>query len=63
MIDGLYAMAGSLDRRLMVRLVKGAYWDTEIKHAQVEGLDGYPVFTQKPARMSVTSPCRASCSA
>ncbi|MEC8038886.1 MAG: proline dehydrogenase family protein, partial [Pseudomonadota bacterium] len=48
-IDGLYAMAVALDRRLMVRLVKGAYWDTEIKHAQVEGLDGYPVFTQKPA--------------
>ena len=48
-IDGLYAMADALDRRLMVRLVKGAYWDTEIKHAQVEGLDGYPVFTQKPA--------------
>ena len=48
-IDGLYAMARALDRRLMVRLVKGAYWDTEIKHAQVEGLDGYPVFTQKPA--------------
>ncbi|MFQ5971792.1 MAG: bifunctional proline dehydrogenase/L-glutamate gamma-semialdehyde dehydrogenase PutA [Alphaproteobacteria bacterium] len=33
--------------RLMVRLVKGAYWDTEIKRAQVEGLDGYPVFTRK----------------
>ena len=48
-IEGLYAMAGTLDRRLMVRLVKGAYWDTEIKHAQVEGLEGYPVFTQKAA--------------
>ncbi len=34
-------------RRFMVRLVKGAYWDTEIKRAQVEGLDGYPVFTRK----------------
>src|SRR5690625_7738096 len=31
----------------MNRLVKGAYWDTEIKNAQVEGLDGYPVFTRK----------------
>jgi RHH-type proline utilization regulon transcriptional repressor/proline dehydrogenase/delta 1-pyrroline-5-carboxylate dehydrogenase len=34
-------------RRLMVRLVKGAYWDTEIKRAQVDGLEGYPVFTRK----------------
>ena len=38
------------DRRLMVRLVKGAYWDTEIKRAQVEGLDAdFPVFTRKAA--------------
>ncbi len=35
------------NRRLMVRLVKGAYWDTEIKRAQVDGLDDYPVFTRK----------------
>ncbi len=48
-IDGLCEMAARYDRRLMVRLVKGAYWDTEIKHAQVEGLDGFPVFTRKPA--------------
>ena len=34
-------------RRLMVRLVKGAYWDAEIKRAQVDGLDAYPVFTRK----------------
>ena len=34
-------------RRLMVRLVKGAYWDSEIKRAQVEGQDGYPVYTRK----------------
>ncbi|HJW27273.1 MAG TPA: bifunctional proline dehydrogenase/L-glutamate gamma-semialdehyde dehydrogenase PutA [Rhodocyclaceae bacterium] len=34
-------------RRLMVRLVKGAYWDSEIKRAQVEGQEGYPVFTRK----------------
>jgi RHH-type proline utilization regulon transcriptional repressor/proline dehydrogenase/delta 1-pyrroline-5-carboxylate dehydrogenase len=33
----------------MVRLVKGAYWDTEIKLSQVEGHDGFPVFTQKPS--------------
>jgi RHH-type proline utilization regulon transcriptional repressor/proline dehydrogenase/delta 1-pyrroline-5-carboxylate dehydrogenase len=43
-VDGL---ARSLDRRMMVRLVKGAYWDTEIKRAQERGLDGYPVFTRK----------------
>ena len=47
-IDWLYQLAKTHDRRLMVRLVKGAYWDTEIKHAQVEGLDGFPVFTRKP---------------
>ena len=34
-------------KRLMVRLVKGAYWDTEIKEAQVMGLSGYPVYTEK----------------
>ena len=34
-------------RYIMVRLVKGAYWDTEIKRAQEQGLNGYPVFTQK----------------
>jgi RHH-type proline utilization regulon transcriptional repressor/proline dehydrogenase/delta 1-pyrroline-5-carboxylate dehydrogenase len=47
-IDWLAALAGRLDRRIMVRLVKGAYWDTEIKRAQVLGLAGYPVFTRKP---------------
>lgn len=36
-------------RRIVVRLVKGAYWDTEIKLAQVDGLSGYPVFTRKPS--------------
>ncbi len=46
-LDWLYALATDLDRRLMVRLVKGAYWDTEIKRAQVEGLSDFPVFTQK----------------
>ncbi len=35
------------NRRIMVRLVKGAYWDTEIKRAQIEGLDDYPVYTRK----------------
>ncbi len=46
-LDWLYALAQRLDRRIMVRLVKGAYWDTEIKRAQVEGLKGFPVFTNK----------------
>lgn len=48
-IDWLHALAHKLDRKIMVRLVKGAYWDTEIKLAQVEGLSGYPVFTRKAA--------------
>ncbi len=46
-IDWLHALAKKLDRRIMVRLVKGAYWDTEIKRAQAMGLAGYPVFTRK----------------
>lgn len=46
-IDWLYALAKKHHRRIMVRLVKGAYWDTEIKRAQVLGLDGFPVFTRK----------------
>ncbi|MEO0658016.1 MAG: bifunctional proline dehydrogenase/L-glutamate gamma-semialdehyde dehydrogenase PutA [Pseudomonadota bacterium] len=46
-IDAIYDMAKRHDRRLMVRLVKGAYWDTEIKRAQVLGLYGFPVFTRK----------------
>ncbi len=39
--------AQALDRRLMLRLVKGAYWDTEVKRAQERGLADYPVFTRK----------------
>jgi RHH-type proline utilization regulon transcriptional repressor/proline dehydrogenase/delta 1-pyrroline-5-carboxylate dehydrogenase len=46
-IDYVDALARKHDRRLMVRLVKGAYWDTEVKRAQERGLDGYPVFTRK----------------
>ncbi|MEE9313841.1 MAG: bifunctional proline dehydrogenase/L-glutamate gamma-semialdehyde dehydrogenase PutA [Rhizobiaceae bacterium] len=46
-LDWLYALTDSLNRQIMVRLVKGAYWDTEIKLAQVEGHDGFSVFTQK----------------
>ena len=41
------SLARALNRRMMVRLVKGAYWDTEIKRAQERGLDDYPVFTRK----------------
>lgn len=48
-IDHVEALAGRLDRRMMVRLVKGAYWDTEVKRAQERGLSGYPVFTRKAA--------------
>ncbi|MFT4767739.1 MAG: RHH-type proline utilization regulon transcriptional repressor/proline dehydrogenase [Glaciecola sp.] len=48
-IDWLYKLASSLDRRIMVRLVKGAYWDSEIKQAQVDGVSDYPVFTRRSA--------------
>lgn len=48
-IDWLQALARQRKCRLAVRLVKGAYWDTEIKRAQVAGLEGYPVFTRKAA--------------
>ena len=46
-LDWLYELAARLGRRIMVRLVKGAYWDAEIKRAQVMGLAGFPVFTRK----------------
>jgi RHH-type proline utilization regulon transcriptional repressor/proline dehydrogenase/delta 1-pyrroline-5-carboxylate dehydrogenase len=46
-IDLLTGLAREAGHRLPVRLVKGAYWDAEIKHAQVEGFGGYPVFTRK----------------
>ena len=45
--DWLITLARATGRRLPVRLVKGAYWDTEIKHAQEQGLADYPVFTRK----------------
>ncbi|KEO56404.1 bifunctional proline dehydrogenase/L-glutamate gamma-semialdehyde dehydrogenase PutA [Thioclava pacifica] len=48
-IDWLGALAEKLDRKIMVRLVKGAYWDTEMKLAQVEGLPDFPLFTTKAA--------------
>jgi RHH-type proline utilization regulon transcriptional repressor/proline dehydrogenase/delta 1-pyrroline-5-carboxylate dehydrogenase len=47
MIDWLAALSARSKQRIPVRLVKGAYWDSEIKHAQVEGFDGFPVFTRK----------------
>jgi RHH-type proline utilization regulon transcriptional repressor/proline dehydrogenase/delta 1-pyrroline-5-carboxylate dehydrogenase len=43
----LGALAADAGRRIPVRLVKGAYWDTEIKRAQEQGLESYPVFTRK----------------
>ncbi|ABD08639.1 delta-1-pyrroline-5-carboxylate dehydrogenase / L-proline dehydrogenase [Rhodopseudomonas palustris HaA2] len=46
-IDYVDALAQRHDRRLMLRLVKGAYWDTEIKRAQERGLADYPVFSRK----------------
>ncbi|MFV9713456.1 trifunctional transcriptional regulator/proline dehydrogenase/L-glutamate gamma-semialdehyde dehydrogenase [Pantoea agglomerans] len=46
-IDELIDLAQRSRRRLMIRLVKGAYWDSEIKRAQMEGLEGYPVYTRK----------------
>lgn len=46
-IDYVIDLARRSKRRIMVRLVKGAYWDTEIKRAQTDGLEGYPVYTRK----------------
>lgn len=56
-IEWVMALAESLDRRLMVRLVKGAYWDTEVKRAQERGLADYPVFTRK----AMTDLCYLAC--
>ncbi len=47
-IDWLAETARAANRRWCVRLVKGAYWDSEVKRAQEQGLSGYPVFTRKP---------------
>jgi RHH-type proline utilization regulon transcriptional repressor/proline dehydrogenase/delta 1-pyrroline-5-carboxylate dehydrogenase len=46
-IEYIVDLARRSRHRIMVRLVKGAYWDTEIKRAQVDGLEGYPVYTRK----------------
>ena len=48
-IAAVAELARSAGRRLMVRLVKGAYWDSEIKRAQVAGRPDYPVYTTKAA--------------
>ena len=46
-IDWIIDLARRARRRIMVRLVKGAYWDVEIKRTQVDGLDDFPVYTRK----------------
>ncbi len=46
-IDFVIDLARRTNHRLMIRLVKGAYWDSEIKRAQLDGLEGYPVYTRK----------------
>jgi len=56
-IEWIAEAASSLNRRLMIRLVKGAYWDTEIKRAQERGLADYPVFTRK----AMTDLCYLAC--
>ncbi len=56
-INWIADMAAALDRRLTVRLVKGAYWDNEIKRAQERGLADYPVFSRK----AMTDLCYLDC--
>ncbi len=56
-LDWVHALAERENRRIMVRLVKGAYWDTEIKHAQVNGEESFPVLTRKAS----TDVCFISC--
>ncbi|MFO1101181.1 MAG: bifunctional proline dehydrogenase/L-glutamate gamma-semialdehyde dehydrogenase PutA [Xanthobacteraceae bacterium] len=56
-IDWLIDTAQKLGRRLSVRLVRGAYWDTEVKRAQERGLADYPVFTRK----AMTDLCYMAC--
>ncbi len=56
-VEAVAGIARASGRRLMVRLVKGAYWDSEIKRAQVAGHPAYPVFTTKAA----TDVCYLAC--
>lgn len=46
-VEKIISFARNYHRKIHIRLVKGAYWDTEIKHAQIQGHAGYPVFTRK----------------
>ena len=57
LIEWIEDVAKAKNRRLTVRLVKGAYWDTEIKRAQERGLADYPVFTRK----AMTDLCYVAC--
>lgn len=57
LLDMIVDLAKTTQRRLMVRLVKGAYWDTEIKHSQVEGHEDFPVWTRK----GTTDLCYLAC--
>lgn len=56
-IDWLKDLTEQVGRKMMVRLVKGAYWDSEIKNTQMAGLEGFPVFTRK----SSTDVCYHAC--
>ncbi len=56
-LDWLHTLSKRENRRIMVRLVKGAYWDTEIKHAQVTGEESFPVLTRKAS----TDVCFIAC--
>ena len=60
-IDYVIDLARRSRHRVMVRLVKGAYWDSEIKRAQVDGLEGYPVYTRKIYTDVATWLAPASC--
>jgi RHH-type proline utilization regulon transcriptional repressor/proline dehydrogenase/delta 1-pyrroline-5-carboxylate dehydrogenase len=55
--DYLLQLAERSGRRLMIRLVKGAYWDSEVKRAQIDGLEGFPVYTRK----AYTDVCYLAC--
>lgn len=56
-IDWIRELTQSVGRKMMVRLVKGAYWDTEIKESQAEGYDDFPVFSRKAS----TDVCYQAC--
>ncbi|WP_286263280.1 bifunctional proline dehydrogenase/L-glutamate gamma-semialdehyde dehydrogenase PutA [Thalassotalea atypica] len=48
-IEWVRELTQRVGRQMMVRLVKGAYWDSEVKHCQAEGLEDFPVFSRKPS--------------